>query len=161
MPLFGMAKPDEQRFPELLVERDAAARREIMNAIRKRRGVRYMTQLWSLLAALIAMLVAIGLFFLVNRLARDIFMLRGWSLRAMLIIAIPFAAYLGGRLGNARLRRLVWRELAVRGYPICGTCGYSMLGAPTQRCPECGTEFDAAGIPKAATRRDEPDQDVR
>lgn len=32
---------------------------------------------------------------------------------------------------------------------FCETCGYSLIGLPSSRCPECGTEFDPAALPFA------------
>ena len=39
-------------------------------------------------------------------------------------------------------RRLSPGSAAAVNRTVCEKCGYSLVGLPTPRCPECGTEFD-------------------
>lgn len=37
-----------------------------------------------------------------------------------------------------RARRSLWRQLRAAGVPTCVSCGYSLCGLDSPRCPECG-----------------------
>jgi hypothetical protein len=55
----------------------------------------------------------------------------------------------------------VWLVVSIRrsairaalGGPVCGACGYSVIGLTTLTCPECGTDLRAAGILTPRTPR--------
>lgn len=38
------------------------------------------------------------------------------------------------------------RRRAETAVPRCGSCGYNLTGAPSNRCPECGKLFIEAGV---------------
>jgi hypothetical protein len=44
-----------------------------------------------------------------------------------------------------RLARL-WRRKDVPGQPRCVTCGYSLIGNRSMRCPECGRAFEVSEL---------------
>jgi hypothetical protein len=52
-------------------------------------------------------------------------------------------ALLPKRSSNSRIFR---RELRLRGYDVCVSCGYWLrgVGVKTHRCPECGATMDEA-----------------
>jgi hypothetical protein len=60
-----------------------------------------------------------------------------------------------------RFRKLLRERLVEAGIPICIKCGYDLRGQIEPRCPECGTEFDAALLKTAAPLPDptSPPQD--
>lgn len=67
------------------------------------------------------------------------------------IVLTNVAAYgaLGGFIGLLAKRR----SKRATGPPRCTQCGYNLTGLPEQKCPECGTKFDA---PAEARSQDDP-----
>ncbi len=77
----------------------------------------------------------------------------------------PYQPELAGAVGgmsaaivaNRRLRhpiRLRLRTmLNARGIPVCMRCGYRLCHLEENRCPECGTPFDARPMPDDTEKR--------
>jgi rubrerythrin len=57
----------------------------------------------------------------------------------LLPLAVVFAAawFLAWTI-RRNYQRAVRTVLNERGYPVCMSCGYSLAGLETGRCPECG-----------------------
>jgi hypothetical protein len=57
-----------------------------------------------------------------------------------------------------RRAQLDWytKQLLKRGAVLCPTCGYNLKGLTDPRCPECGTDIDAAA--SEAARMVQPDK---
>ncbi|HNO80418.1 MAG TPA: hypothetical protein PKN33_20415 [Phycisphaerae bacterium] len=47
---------------------------------------------------------------------------------------------------RSRIRQGIWRGMADAGYPICGTCGYSVKGQKGHKCSECGEWFSVEQV---------------
>ncbi|MCZ6654042.1 MAG: HEAT repeat domain-containing protein [Planctomycetota bacterium] len=59
------------------------------------------------------------------------------------LIAIPIAGTIGGLLnmGLAALKDLLGERPKIQDGTLCPTCGYTIVGLPEPRCPECGNQF--------------------
>jgi len=56
-------------------------------------------------------------------------------------MAVVTVLYGGIWLWRRAIRRSLRQQLLARGIPVCLRCGYCLRGAPSTRCPECGSLF--------------------
>jgi len=129
-------------------------------------GFVYFTIWWWSIAAVLGLLLFLGMFhrhcrhhkwrfiigavavngMFITTVAFDPFDKIGDSVAQIIVgalIAIPIAGTIGGLLniGLAALKDRLGERPQIQDGTLCPTCAYTIVGLPEPRCPECGNQF--------------------